>query len=142
MRAAIIEGGIVRNIIEAAHLGVLPGVDLIDAAGAAIGDTWDGAHFTRPPPPPETAEQLRARFKASRAVLVDAIVVSVDGMPFDGDETSQNRMGRAIVAMQAVGEPSTLWVLHDNTPAEVTLGQLQRALVAAGQAQTNVWVAP
>jgi len=88
------------------------------------------------------AAQEREQFKASRAVRVEAIVVSVAGMPFDGDETSQNRMARAIVAMQAASETSTLWVLHDNTPATVTLGQLQSALIAAGQAQTALWVAP
>jgi hypothetical protein len=90
----------------------------------------------------ETEVQARARFKAERAVLVAAIVVTVDALPFDGDEISQSRMARAILALQAADVTSTTWVLADNRPAEVTLGQLQQALIASGLAQSALWVAP
>lgn len=46
MRAAVIEGGKVANIIEVASLATFP--NLIDAAGGAIGDLWDGVKFSKP----------------------------------------------------------------------------------------------
>lgn len=142
MIAAIIQNGIVANLVVVAHLGVLPGQTLVDGAGAAIGDTWDGTHFIKPTPPAETPEQAREKFKAARAALVAAIVVSVDGLPFDGDEDSQNRMARAVLVAQIAGLTSTIWTLANNTAVEVTVGQLQQALTLAGLAQSDVWVAP
>lgn len=46
MRAAVIESGIVANIIEVDALDVFPG--LVSGDGAEIGDAWDGAKFSRP----------------------------------------------------------------------------------------------
>lgn len=86
------------------------------------------------------ADELRAQFKAERATAVAAIVVTVDGHQFDGDEISQGRMARAILALQADAQTSTLWVLANNQPTEVTLAQLQQALIAAGRAQSALWV--
>ena len=68
-------------------------------------------------------------------------VTTASGKPFDGDETSQTRMARAVVALQAAGQTETLWVLADNTPATVTLGELAEALALAGAGQTRLWVA-
>lgn len=90
----------------------------------------------------EVAEQAaisaRAAFVASRAELVAQIKVTVDGMVFDGDETSQTRMARAIIGL-ADGE-SIVWVLADNTPVLATKAQLVEALRLAGQAQAALWV--
>lgn len=87
------------------------------------------------------AEAQRARFKAARDAAVRAITVTTaSGKQFDGDEASQTRMARAIVAMQAVNATSTLWVLADNTSATVTPAELAEALVLAGQQQTALWV--
>ena len=59
MQAAIIENGVVINLVEADSLDVLPG--LIDGAGAAIGDLWDGARFTmQPAAPPSEADYVNA----------------------------------------------------------------------------------
>jgi hypothetical protein len=66
MRAAIIENGVVANIIEADNLGVFPG--LVDATGAAIGDLWDGSTFTKPPAPPPAVPQSVSRFQALAAL--------------------------------------------------------------------------
>lgn len=90
--------------------------------------------------PIETSEQTRDRLKISRAAAVEQIVVTVNGKNFNGDEVSQNRMARAIIALQGLNVPTTTWVLSDNTPATVTVTELIMALAAAGQAQTNVWV--
>ena len=86
----------------------------------------------------KTIEQL----KAERQAAVDAITVTVDGLVFDGDETSQTRMARALVVMQAASIPTISWVLHDNTVATVTVTQLTQALAAAGAEQARLWVLP
>ena len=60
MRAAIIEDGVVTNVIVVHHLEDCPGC--VEGEGAAIGDNWDGKVFTRPLPviPPEvvTKQQI------------------------------------------------------------------------------------
>jgi hypothetical protein len=81
----------------------------------------------------------RELFKVQRAKDVERITVEVDGMVFDGDETSQNRMARAVVALNAASVTSTMWTLSDNSSVEVTVVQLAQALVKSGQAQTSIW---
>lgn len=92
-------------------------------------------------PTPEELEQLaREAFKAERQIAVDNIKVVVGGKVFDGDETSQTRMARAIVAMEE-GE-LVQWVLANNETVMVAKAQLKEALRLAGAAQTAVWVMP
>ena len=80
--------------------------------------------------------------KATRTEAVARIrVTTASGKVFDGDETSQTRMARAVVALQAAGQTETVWVLADNTPATVTLAELAEALALAGAEQTRLWVA-
>lgn len=92
----------------------------------------------------KTEEQIAAEkiiaAKAERAEYVSRIVVEVDGMKFDGDETSQDRMARSIVALN--DEETVQWVLADNTIAQVTKEQLRQALRLAGEAQTAIWANP
>lgn len=83
----------------------------------------------------------REEFKARRAAAVAAIVVEVDGMKFDGDEVSQGRMARAILAMQSAVEEHTMWVLADNRAVSVRIDQLGKALALAGREQSRLWVA-
>ena len=99
--------------------------------------------------PAKTGEELAAeelaQAKAERADAVSKITVTVDGMVFDGDETSQERMARTITAAVATGEDmsaTTTWVLADNTVAQVSITQLAQALRAAGEAQTELWTMP
>ena len=97
------------------------------------------------PTPEEQAEQALAQAKAERADAVSRITVTVDGLVFDGDETAQDRMARAITMFNANNLPAdtvTPWVLADNTVAEVTVAQLSQALLLAGQAQTALWTVP
>lgn len=83
----------------------------------------------------------REDLKAARQVAVEAIkVTTAAGNTFDGDETSQTRMARAIIALQATGTPSITWVLADNTVIQVTASELTEALALAGAAQAAVWV--
>lgn len=90
------------------------------------------------------AELERAAFKADRAVLVRRITVTTEsGRCFDGDETSQGRMARAILGLESAGDGATVrWVLHDNTAVDVGAPELREALALAGQAQADLWVQP
>ena len=79
--------------------------------------------------------------KTLRQAEVNAIVITTaSGKDFDGDEQSQDRMSRAINALNAL--ENTLWVLSDNTPTMVSREELQEALRLAGAAQTSIWVKP
>lgn len=95
--------------------------------------------------PKFTEEEIAAKelekAKAERAEIVSKIVVEVDGMKFDGDETSQDRMARSVVALNDDTE-TVQWVLADNTIAQVTRVQLKQALRLAGEAQTAIWANP
>lgn len=82
--------------------------------------------------------EARELFKAQRTEAVDAIVVEVNGLLFDGDEVAQTRMARAAVVMQD-GETTT-WVQANNIPVEVTKDQLIQAVRLAGAEQTRLWV--
>ena len=81
----------------------------------------------------------REIWKDQRAAAVEAIKVEVDGMVFQGDETSQTRMSRSLSVMN---DTETIrWVLEDNTHAQVTKAQLVEALRLAGLEQARLWVA-
>ena len=111
-----------------------------------LGPLPEGALLEAPAKTDEeiAAEELAAA-KAERADAVSKIVVTVDGMVFDGDEPSQERMARTITAAVATGEDmsaTTTWVLADNTVAQVSIPQLAQALRAAGEQQTELWTVP
>lgn len=89
------------------------------------------------------ADALAAReqLKAQRTAAVAAITVTTAaGNTFDGDETSQTRMARAIIGLQATGTPSLTWVLADNTVIQATAAELTEAMALAGAAQAAIWV--
>ena len=137
-----------------------PGVEGSGTPYWLPGDTWDtlARYMTELGPlpkdalleaPANTDEELAAeelaQAKAERADAVSKIVVTVDGMTFDGDEISQERMSRTITAAVATGEDmsaTTTWVLADNTVAKVSIKQLAQALRAAGEQQTKLWTVP
>lgn len=97
-------------------------------------------------PSEEIAAQEIAQAKSERAESVSKIIVEVDGMKFDGDETAQTRMGRTITAAVALGvdlkNEKRIWVLADNSIAEVTIAQLAEALRLACENQTALWTRP
>lgn len=106
-----------------------------------LGALPEGALLTEPEPTAEEiAAQELAQAKAERADAVSRIIVEVDGMKFDGDEESQQRVARSIIALED-GETMP-WVLYDNTIAEVTKEQLKQVLRLAGQKQSELWVVP
>lgn len=116
------------------------------------GEYYEVVEDPRPPEPTpeeiakrEKAEAL-AQAKKERAEAVSKLTVTVDGMVFDADETSQNRMSRVVAGAQALGvdlnTTTQIWVLADNTVATPTVAQLAQALKLAGEAQTALWTVP
>lgn len=94
------------------------------------------------PEPTEEEKQAQALAdaKRDRAKAVDRLTVEVDGMVFDADEVSQQRVARSIIALQ---EGETMpWVLYDNTIVQVNKSQLMQVLRLAGQKQCELWVKP
>lgn len=98
--------------------------------------------YPQPPAQPETTpEQLRKAAKLARHGLVAAITVTAQsGRVFDGNEDAQNRMSRAITAMDDGDELP--WVLSDNTVALVGKAEMREALRLSGAAMAAIWVAP
>lgn len=86
----------------------------------------------------QQAEADYQAWKVARQQAVDAITVEVDGLVFDGDELSQNRMARAVAAASSL-EQSVPWTLAGNEIAMVTAAQLKHALFLAGMRQTELW---
>lgn len=109
------------------------------------GDYYEVVALPEPTPEELEAQELE-QAKAERAEAVSKIIVEVDGMKFDGDETAQTRMGRTISAAMALGvdlnTEKRTWVLADNTVAEPTVSQLAKALELAGNEQTRLWTVP
>ena len=91
----------------------------------------------------KAAAKQREEWKASRAAAVEAIKVTTPaGNEFDGDEISQGRMVRAIIALDAAAPGTTVnWVLADNSVINATAAELVEALALAGAAQAAIWVA-
>lgn len=90
------------------------------------------------PVPPTDPREIA---KAARAVAVAAIKVTTQaGNTFDGDEDSQGRMARAIIALSTGLAPSVNWVLADNSVIQATAAELTEALVLSGMAQAALWV--
>lgn len=122
---------------------VLPGLQptynaatqkLVDAPPAKFGNTWMQQWAV--------VSLSREELKAARAAAVAAIkVTTAAGNTFDGDEISQSRMARAIIALGAAPAGTTVnWVLSDNTVILATPAELTEALLLAGSAQAALWV--
>lgn len=85
----------------------------------------------------------RQEAKNARTRAVSAIkVTTTAGNTFDGNEASQDRMVRAIVALQASGASSASWVLANNTTLSASVAELTEALTLARQAQSDMWPLP
>ncbi len=79
----------------------------------------------------------RTLFKADRTTKVANLTVEEDGLVFDGDEDSQNRIVRAITVL--VGEEEMPWTLANNEVVMVNQTTLRKVLVKAGYAQSAIW---
>lgn len=85
-----------------------------------------------------SAETTLDAKEARRQAVAAITVTTVSGKTFDGDEESQDRMARAVVA-SSPGE-TTQWKLADDSVVVVTHEELKEALRLAGEAQTAVWM--
>lgn len=119
-------------------------------------DDLDFLNVEEVPDPEPTAEEIaaaegqakelrlsreREQAKTQRAAAVAAIKVTTQaGNTFDGDEISQGRMARAVIALSTGLEPSVSWVLADNSVIQATGAELTEALALTGLAQAKVWV--
>ena len=86
-------------------------------------------------------QEIRSKFTKSRGVALANSTVEYEGMVFDSDETSQNRMLRPITVLQNDID-TQLWVLHNNETVHLTRPQFIAVLSLAGQQQTSIWVQP
>ena len=87
------------------------------------------------------AALARETAKQARQVAVENITVTTAaGNTFDGDETSQSRMNRAILVLSSGAASTVPWVLADNTAIQATAAELTEALAKAGAAQAALWV--
>lgn len=80
-----------------------------------------------------------AAAKKTRDAAVAKIKVTVNGKTFDGDETSQGRMARAIAAAETQSIDLQQWKLADNAWAEVTTAELRQAMAMAFRVQSELW---
>jgi len=88
----------------------------------------------------ELNQQALVQAKQTKVNQVANITVTTtSGKTFDGDETAQGRMARAVSFSKPLD--TTQWVLADNTVATVTREELVEAGLLAGQAMTAIWVA-
>lgn len=94
------------------------------------------------PTPVESVDINLLMRKSKRDSAVRSLIVEVDGMKFDGDETAQGRMARALKVAELNNLDKTAWVLADNTVVEVTKKQLEEALSKAMLAQGELWTKP
>lgn len=78
-----------------------------------------------------------ASWKANRKFLVSEIEVEYDGNIYQGDETSQDRMSRALNGLPDDG--SIYWRTKDNSKVSLTKVDLRQILYLAGQKQTEIW---
>lgn len=108
-------------------------------------DLWEQERLkidTPPPIEPDSPEKIMKRKKGERQKDVEKhIVTTQSGKLFDGNETAQDRMARAILALDPLEK--TMWILADNTiDMQVTREELREALRLAGAAQTAIWAIP
>ena len=77
--------------------------------------------------------------KRTTSVASIKVMISTDKV-FDGDETSQDRMVRAINIASITGLTETQWKLANNEIVMVTLDELKEALALAGQEMSRIWL--
>jgi hypothetical protein len=144
-----------RRVVPSAPPACNPTLQaVVEAAPVLVGDTWTQAWKivnSYATPEQEAAAladkkavdeaNFRLNAKRLRAELVSKIkVTTASGKVFDGNEDSQDRMTRRLLTLQRTGETAAVWVLADNTQAQVSAAELGEALALAVAAQDSVWV--
>ena len=88
---------------------------------------------------PIDEKAVRNEFITTRTKILAKSTIEYEGMVFDSDETSQNRMLRPIAVLQNDTD-TQMWVLHNNSVVYLTKPQFIAVLALAGQQQTDIWV--
>jgi hypothetical protein len=90
MRAAVIENGVVVNVIIVDEIN---SPDLVPAENGLIGDLWNGAAFQTPPPPPpkvpEAVTMRQAKIALRRAGKLAIVNAALQAMPGDAGEDAR-----------------------------------------------------
>ena len=83
------------------------------------------------------AAMQRSESKRARMLTVNKLmIITSSGNNYNADETSQQRIARAILVMD--DSETITWTLADNTHANITRAELREALKLAVQQQTAV----
>lgn len=94
---------------------------------------------------PSEKDKLAQR-KDSRAEDLENLKVEVDGMVFDADEISQDRISRLLSIAHTVNQDIDTtfkeWVLADNTISKVSIRQLSTVLEKASEKTSELWLKP
>lgn len=139
MRYALIEAGIVVNIIEA-DAGFAAGIGAVLAgADTHVGDTWDGSAFARPAPDlPALRAALWERIKAERDRRTQAGGYQAGGKWFHSDTFSRTQqMG---LVMLGANIPSGLqWKTMDGSFITMTQGLAGQVFAAAAASDTALF---
>ena len=97
------------------------------------------------PDPKPTAEEVAAaklmEAKNTRNEAVSKLTVEVDGITFDGNELSQDRMTRTLLCWDPAAN-SISWVDSSNNIISVTRDQLQKALELSVRQMNQLWITP
>ena len=86
----------------------------------------------------EIKQGLYNHWKAERQSKVDNIEVELNGVIYQGDETSQTRIARAVSVMEDTD--TVIWVAKDNSENELSKADLKYILREAGTKQTLIWI--
>ena len=88
--------------------------------------------------PPKTKAQIIAEWKQDRQQKVDNIEVTYNNVVYQGDETSQTRMTKAITALP--DDDTTIdWIAKDNSIQSLTRVDLKAILLDASTQQSKIW---
>ena len=95
-------------------------------------------HINPQPTEEEIAATALSDWKYDRQNLVDNTEVSYNGVIYQGDETSQDRMSRAINGLPD-DTTTIIWVAKDNSVQNLTRVDLKAILFAAVTQQATFW---
>lgn len=89
-------------------------------------------------------EQATLIWKQQRQIKVDNIIVTYNDIEYQGDETSQTRISRAIIGLNALNmqngtDNRVPWTALDNSEHLLNVTDLSTILLFAGQEQSRLW---
>lgn len=86
----------------------------------------------------QSYQQALSEWKRNRQQLVDNILVEYNGVTYQGDEKSQDRMSRAINGLP--DDVTTVpWIAYDNSVHQLNKADLKQILFLAGVQQSTIW---